>query len=239
MNKNHHRPTGVQSKTLDFARRAVAIGALALAGLAVLAGCTMAVPDARSTATPAPSGTEPVPTGSSAPESGPDAGEQEEVDQRLIRAAKDNNVELVRELIAAGGDVNAKDSMEDSAFLYAGAEGFNEILELTLENGADVGSLNRYGGTALIPASEHGHMETVKILIGAGVPLDHVNEPGWTALQEAVLLNDGGPNQQEVARQLLEAGADPQITDLQGRTALENARRLGFDELAEIIESHE
>ena len=225
MNKNQDQPTAMQIKALGLARMAVATGALALAGLAVLAGCSMAVPEAQPTATPAP-------------ESGLGAGEQEELDQRLIRAAKDNDVELVRELVAAGGNVNAKDSLEDSAFLYSGAEGFNEILELTIENGADVKSLNRYGGTALIPASEHGHIQTVKILIDAGVPLDHVNDPGWTALQEAVLLNDGGPNQQEVARLLLEAGADPQITDPQGRTALENARRLGFEELAEVIESH-
>jgi len=238
MNKNQGQPTATQIKAPGLVRRAVAMGALSIAGLAVLAGCSLAVPDAQLTATPAPTGTESVSTGSAAPESGLGAGEQEELDQRLISAAKDNDVELVRELIAAGGNVNAKDSLEDSAFLYAGAEGFNEILELTLENGADVKSLNRYGGTALIPASEHGHIQTVKILIDAGVPLDHVNDPGWTALQEAVLLNDGGPNQQEVARLLLEAGADPQITDPQGRTALENARRLGFEELAEVIESH-
>jgi len=225
MNKNQDLPIATQIKAPGLVRRAMAMGALMLLGMAVLAGCSMAVPEAQPTATPAPA-------------SGLDAGEQEELDQRLIRAAKDNDVELVRELIAAGGDVNAKDSLEDSAFLYAGAEGFNEILELTIENGADVESLNRYGGTALIPASEHGHIQTVKILIDAGVPLDHVNDPGWTALQEAVLLNDGGPNQQEVARLLLEAGADPQITDPQGRTALENARRLGFEELAEVIESH-
>ncbi|UUX58718.1 ankyrin repeat domain-containing protein [Glutamicibacter halophytocola] len=238
MNKNQDLPTATQIKAPGLVRRAVAMGALSIAGLAVLAGCSLAVPDAQPTATPAPTGTESVSTGSAATESGLGAGEQEDLDQRLIRAAKDNDVELVRELIAAGGNVNAKDSLEDSAFLYSGAEGFNEILELTIENGADVKSLNRYGGTALIPASEHGHIQTVKILIDAGVPLDHVNNPGWTALQEAVLLNDGGPNQQEVARLLLEAGADPQITDQQGRTALENARRLGFKELADVIESH-
>jgi len=190
MNKNQDLPTATQIKAPGFARRAVFIGALPLSGLAFLTGCSMAVPEAQSTPAPAPSGTELVPTGSAAPESGLDAGEQEELDQRLIRAAKDNDVELVRELIAAGGNVKAKDSLEDSAFLYAGAEGFNEILELTIENGADVESLNRYGGTALIPASEHGHIQTVKILIDAGVPLDHVNDPGWTALQEAVLLSD-------------------------------------------------
>lgn len=96
-------------------------------------------------------------------------------------------------------------------------------------------STNRYGGTALIPASEHGHVRTVRILLAAGTPVDHVNDLGWTALQEAVLLNDGGPRQQEVVRLLLDAGADPGIHDPQGRSALENAERLGFSALADVI----
>ncbi|NUP58513.1 MAG: ankyrin repeat domain-containing protein, partial [Pseudarthrobacter sp.] len=115
--------------------------------------------------------------------------EQARLDQELVAAAKANNVPLVRELIGRGGNVNAKDSIQDSAFLYAGAEGFNEVLQLTLVAGADVTSINRYGGTALIPASEHGHVETVKILIISGVPVNHVNNLGWTAMQEAILLN--------------------------------------------------
>ena len=158
-----------------------------------------------------------------------------ETDRLLILAAKANDVARVRELIAAGGNVNAKDEIQDSAFLYAGAEGFNEVLQLPLTAGADVRSTNRYGGTALIPASEHGHTETVRILIAAGVPVDHVNNLGWTAMQEAILLNNGGPNQQDVVRQLLAAGANPDIRDPQGRTALQNAERLGFTEIAALI----
>ncbi len=157
------------------------------------------------------------------------------LDTDLILAVKANDAARVGELIAAGGDVNAKDAIQDSAFLYAGAEGFNEVLALTLAHGADVASTNRYGGTALIPASEHGYVETVKILIAAGVPVNHVNNLGWTAMQEAVLLNDGGPNQQQVVSLLLAAGADPGIRDPQGRTALENADRLGFTGLAAVI----
>lgn len=163
------------------------------------------------------------------------AEEQAQLDQELVVAAKGNNAPLVRELISRGGNVNAKDSIQDSAFLYAGAEGFNEVLQLTLAAGADVASINRYGGTALIPASEHGHVETVRILIAAGVPVNHVNNLGWTAMQEAILLNDGGPRQQEVVRLLLEAGADPDIRDPEGRTALQNAERLGFGEIAALI----
>lgn len=157
------------------------------------------------------------------------------LDQELVAAAKANDAALVAELIRRGGNVNAKDPIQDSAFLYAGAEGFNDVLQLTLAAGADVTSINRYGGTALIPASEHGHVETVKILIAAGVPVNHVNNLGWTAMQEAILLNDGGPRQQEVIRLLLEAGADPDIRDPQGRTALQNAERLGFSEIAALI----
>lgn len=162
---------------------------------------------------------------------------QAALDRRLVQAAKANDVGQVAELIRAGGNVNAKDSIQDSAFLYVGAEGFNEVLRLTLTNGADVSSTNRYGGTALIPASEHGHVETVRILLEAGVPVNHVNSLGWTALQEAILLNNGGPRQQDVVRQLLAAGADPTIPDPQGRTALENAHRRGFAAIVNIIQT--
>ncbi|MET4619105.1 ankyrin repeat protein [Arthrobacter sp. 2762] len=185
-------------------------------------------PGASSSASPGPSS-----SASKPPTLSPEA--QLETDRLLILAAKANDPVRVRELIAAGGNVNAKDHIQDSAFLYAGAEGFNEVLQLTLAAGADVASINRYGGTALIPASEHGHTESVRILIAAGVPVNHVNNLGWTAMQEAILLNNGGPNQQDVVRQLLAVGADPDIRDPQGRTALQNAERLGFTEIAALI----
>jgi ankyrin repeat protein len=165
------------------------------------------------------------------------AAEQAQLDQELITAAKANNAPLVRELVARGANVNTKDAIQDSAFLYAGAEGYNEVLQLTLAAGADVASTNRYGGTALIPASEHGHVDTVRILIDAGVPVNHVNNLGWTAMQEAIVLNSGGPRQQKVVRLLLDAGADPNIPDREGRTALENAERLGFAGIAALIRS--
>lgn len=155
----------------------------------------------------------------------------------LVEATKKNLPLIARALIDAGADVNAKDAIQDSAFLYAGAEGLDEILTLTIAAGADVTSTNRYGGTALIPASEHGHVSTVKILIAAGVPVDHVNDLGWTAMHEAIVLNDGGPAQVETVRLLLEAGADPDITDREGRTSRELALEHGHDEIVAVIDA--
>ena len=54
-------------------------------------------------------------------------------------------------LIEEGADVNAKDFIQDTPFLYAGAEGRIEILKMTLAAGADLKDTNRYGGTGADP----------------------------------------------------------------------------------------
>lgn len=153
----------------------------------------------------------------------------------LLLAVRADNVEIARALIAAGADVNAKDSNRDTPFLYAGAEGRNDILKLILATGsADLRDTNRYGGTALIPAAHHGHPSTVKILLDAGLDIDHVNDLGWTALLEAVILGDGGPVYQEIVGILVDAGAS-QIPDRDGVTPLQHARGRGFDTTAARI----
>lgn len=155
----------------------------------------------------------------------------------VVAATKNRAVEAASVLIDAGADVNAKDDMEDSAYLYAGAEGYNEILEMTLRHGADLRSVNRFGGTALIPASEHGFVTTVRRLIEAGTDVNHVNTPRWTAMQEAVVYGDGSKRYQETVTLLLDAGGDPNIRDAQGRTVLDNAERLGQSDIVEILRS--
>ena len=145
----------------------------------------------------------------------------------LLAATHGNHVPVARALIAAGADVNAKDDIEDSAFLYAGAEGRIEILKMTLPR-ADLKSTNRYGGTALIPAAHHGHPEAVRVLLGTAIDKDHVNRLGWTALLEAVILGDGGPVHTEIVRLLVEAGANVNIADRDGVTPLRACQAARF-----------
>jgi ankyrin repeat protein len=153
----------------------------------------------------------------------------------LLAATHGNRVEAARMLLAAGADVNARDAIGDSPFLYAGAAGRLEILRLTLAAGANLKSLNRYGGTALIPACHYGHVETVRELLKTAIAIDHINHLGWTALLETVILGDGGARHQEIARLLLEHGANAQLADRDGVTPLQHAQRRGQTAIAALL----
>ena len=139
-------------------------------------------------------------------------------------------------LIERGADVNAKDVIGDTPYLYAGAQGRLEILRLTLAAGADLKDTNRYGGTALIPAAHHGHVAVVReLLTKTAIAVDHVNRLGWTALLEAVILGDGGPAHTEIARLLLAHGADPNRADGQGVTPLAHAEQRDQQAIAALL----
>ncbi len=154
----------------------------------------------------------------------------------LLVSVWNNDVETARQLIEAGADVNAKDDIEDSPYLLAGARGQLEILKVILCNGADLKSTNRYGGTALIPAAERGYVETVGLLLGAGVDPDHINNLGWTALFEAIILGDNSDQHYQIIRMLLEAGANPDLVDGNGVTALQHAKERGFSRIIQLLE---
>lgn len=153
----------------------------------------------------------------------------------LLAATHADRPDAARLLIARGASVNAKDDLQDSPFLYAAAEGRLDILRLTLAAGADLASTNRYGGTALIPAAHHGHVEVVRTLLATTIARDHVNRLGWTALLEAIVLGDGGPAHTEIVGLLVDAGADVNLADRDGRTPLALARQRGQAAIAERL----
>lgn len=157
----------------------------------------------------------------------------------LMMATEMNDPIAAELLIMAGADVNIKRNNQDSPYLLAGAEGYNEILIMTLENGAKIEDTNRYGGTAIIPAAEKGHLDTVNILLSYGINPNHINNLGWTALMEAVLLGNGSSTYVEIIKALIADGADPNIPDKKGVRALQYAKERGFSEIVDLLESHD
>jgi len=153
----------------------------------------------------------------------------------VTAAAMGEHVAVVRELVDAGADVDLQDDRRNNALLVCGEHGNVAVLREVLRGDPDLRATNRFGGTALIPASDRGHVDMVRALLRTDVPIDHVNELGWTALLEAVILGDGGRAHQRIVRLLVDAGADTVIPDRDGVTALQHARRRGYDEIAATL----
>lgn len=157
----------------------------------------------------------------------------------LLIATHKNYIEIAKALIDAGADVNQQDNIQDSPYLYAGAQGKTEILAYMLENTIpDHGVYNRYGGNALIPAAEKGHIDNVKLLLADGkMDIDHQNNFGYTALIEAVALTDGSKLYQQIVQELLAYNANKELRDNNGMTALDYAKERGYTEMIEQLES--
>jgi ankyrin repeat protein len=153
----------------------------------------------------------------------------------LLLAVVRDHLDAAKLLIDAGANINAQAANQDSPWLLAGALGRTDMLRHMIPNGPDFSLRNRYGGNALIPACERGHVETVRLLLTTKIDVNHVNNLGWTCLLEIVILGDGGPRHVEIARLVLAAGADPNITDKDGVSPLAHARTKGQREVAALI----
>lgn len=156
----------------------------------------------------------------------------------LMIAVHNNQIDIAKLLIDAGADINKQDSIKDTPYLYAGAEGRTEILKYMLEHAEPNNKIyNRYGGNAIIPAAEKGHLENVKLLIADGrEDINHQNNFNYTALIEAVALSDGSKTQQDIVQALVDAGADTKLKDNNGQTAEDYARAKGYQNMLKIIE---
>ena len=62
-------------------------------------------------------------------------------DRALIEAARDGNIEAVKQAIANGVDVNAKNRGDATPLHGAAANGHKEIAELLMANGAKINSI--------------------------------------------------------------------------------------------------
>lgn len=151
-------------------------------------------------------------------------------------AAFASHEKVVVALAQAGADPNRLQNDKYDIITIAAVANDAEMVRTAINAGGSAKNITSiYGGTALIAAAHLGNWESVQVLIEAGAPLDHVNNLGWTALIEAVVLGDGGPRHVKTARLLVEAGADRSLTDRNGNTPLDLARKFGYEELIRAL----
>ena len=181
-------------------------------------------------------------------------------DISIQEAAEQGNIEVVKQHLAAGTDVNEYSIAENSAIYLATLEGHFEIVELLLSNGADV-NLGFKGMGQIIPvspldistsfdypkisdllrknggkhasihgAAEGGNIDSVKDFLASGVDVDAVNEYKKTALHVAKTL--------EIAELLISKGADVNFKSNIGTPLFSHKYGDNNEEIIDLLKKH-
>jgi uncharacterized protein len=144
----------------------------------------------------------------------------------LAEAARTGQLGSVKLLLAAGLGVNAE---RGEALRQAARQDHLEVLAELLARGADPTLEDRQGRNALHHAVSAGRLDVTRRLLAERPDVDAVRD-GKPLLLHAVL--SGRP---ALVALLLEAGADPNILDTDGRSPLDHARRLPNPGIAELL----
>ena len=134
---------------------------------------------------------------------------------------------MIKFLLANGVDVNAKDIRNNKVLSQAVKVGNIAIVELLLASGADINIKYKFGRTVLWDAIESKNIAMIKFLLAKGVDAKNLTD----AL--LYIFHSDAAVSYEIAKLLLEAGADINETDGYEQTILIKAVR---DDNREIIE---
>ena len=107
----------------------------------------------------------------------------------IWNAAELGRIEVVRQHLAAGTDVNDRGGITGLTALHQAAfHGHTAIARLLIGAGADVNAANRRGETPLHSTVYWGHREIAGLLIANGAAVNAKLENGQTPLDWAVQL---------------------------------------------------
>ena len=104
----------------------------------------------------------------------------------IHKASEEGNIEVVKQHLAAGTDVNAKGIWDNTPLKDASDHGHKEIVELLIAKGADVNAKDISERTPLHGAALFGYPEIVELLITKGADVNAKDDRGETPLDPAV-----------------------------------------------------
>jgi ankyrin repeat protein len=100
----------------------------------------------------------------------------------LHTAIMEEDLKEIQDLVAKGGDLEARDSLGSTPLILASGKGLVDVVKLLLSKGVDVNAQNQDGATALMTASAEGKLDVVKLLLEKGAKIDALDKAGSSAL---------------------------------------------------------
>ena len=153
----------------------------------------------------------------------------------LMIAASGGHLECVKILVDAGADVNAigrlylKSSKVHTALECALAH--PSVVQYLIQKGADVNSMKDF--SPLHIAAMNGYDVSAKILIEAGANVN-CREPNYRKTPLIIAATEGHV---KMVQCLLEAGAKRKLKDVNGYTALRQARAGGYPDIIKLLQA--
>src|SRR5690625_1262242 len=148
--------------------------------------------------------------------------------QDIFNLAATGTAEQVREAIAAGANIEARDDNGVTPLMLASAGGSADVVQALLAAGANTEARDAEGWTPLMWASMLGSADVVQALLAAGANTEARNDNGRTPLMYASWFGSA-----DVVQALLAAGANAQAQDQAGNTAWtyaqENKKLIGTE----------
>lgn len=149
----------------------------------------------------------------------------------LFHASGSGNIEMLRKLLARGGNPDEIGVVGWTPLMIAVAQQQHDAAKILLQEGANPNVVNTMGRTPLMFAAKYGNLALVEMLLDAGAD---PNLRGF-ASEPSALAVAGEIGSLEIVRILLKVGADPMLADFDGVLPLQLAERAGHGEVAAVL----
>ena len=160
---------------------------------------------------------------------------QGHLDDLLLNTVIDGDAHKVGSLIAARANVNAVDSLNNSALLLAANYQHPKVAHALIKQDADLNLENNWGNTPLIVAAFVGSEHIAEMLLKkrAGknpADINHQNNAKRTALMMASVKGF-----ERLVKLFLKHGANTELHDRSNETALTGAQSNGYESIVQLL----